>query len=151
MSGIVVGVDRSEHALDALRWAIEEAAYRGCPLRVVYVWEPHYVYEDCRGDIAMALGVESGRRESTLPEELLQVVLGDRDRPPGLETTSREGHPGKVLTELAADADMLVVGSLGRGARRRHLVSGSVAHYVANHARCPVTVVPPARTYVLTT
>jgi nucleotide-binding universal stress UspA family protein len=151
MAGIVVGVDRSEHALDALRWAMEEAAYRGCPLRIVHVWEPQYVYEDCRGDMAMALGVEWGRRSSGVPEELLQVVLSGRDRPDGLEMTSREGHPGKVLTDLAADADMLVVGSLGRGAFTRHLVRGSVAHYVANHARCPVTVVPPRRTVVSTT
>ena len=38
MGGIVVGVDGSAHALDALRFAIEESRYRNCPLLVVEVW-----------------------------------------------------------------------------------------------------------------
>ncbi|WP_214370879.1 universal stress protein [Pseudonocardia sp. H11422] len=141
MSGIVVGVDRSKHAVDALRWAIEEAARRGCPITVVHVWESHCVYEDCRGDVAMALDEESRRRADHLPEELLYTVLGDRQRPRELASTTCAGNPGRMLTEIAADADLLVVGALERGLFR-HLISGSVARHVARHARCPVTVVP---------
>jgi hypothetical protein len=39
MGGIVVGVDGSAHALDALRFALEESRYRNCPLLVVEVWQ----------------------------------------------------------------------------------------------------------------
>jgi hypothetical protein len=35
----VVGLDGSAHALDALRFAIEESRYRNCPLLVVEVWQ----------------------------------------------------------------------------------------------------------------
>jgi nucleotide-binding universal stress UspA family protein len=141
MPGIVVGVDHSDHALDALRWALAEAQHRGCGVRVVHAWEPHYVYEDCRGDTAMALGEEDARRAQRLPEELLDEALGDRARPAGLETMTCRGRPGRVLVELSADADLVVIGALGRGAVR-HLLTGSVARRIVNHALCPVTVVP---------
>jgi nucleotide-binding universal stress UspA family protein len=141
MSGIVVGVDRSEHALHALRWALEEAAHRRCSVRVVHVWEPHYVYEDCRGDLAMAMDEECGRRAAKLADELVEDALEGRNRPAGLETLTRQGKPSKVLINLSADADLLVVGALGRGAFR-HLLTGSVAQQVVNHARCPVAIVP---------
>jgi nucleotide-binding universal stress UspA family protein len=43
MRGIVVGVDGSAHALDALRFAIEESRYRNCALLVVETWQvPYY-------------------------------------------------------------------------------------------------------------
>lgn len=141
MPGIVVGVDRSEHALDALRWALEEARHRDCGLRVVHVWEPHFVYEDCRGDLAMAMDEECGRRAAELADELVDKALEGRSRPARLETLTRRGKPSAVLVELSTDADLVVVGALGRGAFR-HLLTGSVAHQVVNHARCPVTVVP---------
>jgi nucleotide-binding universal stress UspA family protein len=46
-----------------------------------------------------------------------------------------------VLTGEAADADLLVVGSRGLGGFRG-LLLGSVSHQCAQHAGCPVLVVP---------
>jgi nucleotide-binding universal stress UspA family protein len=143
MPGIVVGVDRSAHALDALRWALEEAERRGCGLRVVHVWEPPLVYEDCAGEVALAVEDEARRCAESLPDEVLDAALEGRPRPAGVETVARRGKASTVLVELSADADLLVVGALGRGAFR-HLLTGSVAHQVVNHALCPVTVVPAA-------
>ena len=143
MPGIVVGVDRSAHALDALRWALGETERRGCGLRVVHVWEPPLVYEDCPGDVALAVEEEARRCAESLPEEVLDAALEGRTRPAGVEAVARRGKASTVLVELSADADLLVVGALGRGAFR-HLLTGSVAHQVVNHALCPVTVVPAA-------
>jgi nucleotide-binding universal stress UspA family protein len=50
-----------------------------------------------------------------------------------------QGRPARVLTHLAEGADLLVVGSHGRGELPgMHL--GSVASYCAHHAPCPVVV-----------
>ena len=46
MGGIVVGVDRSTHAVDALRFALNEARLRGAELIVVEVWQQPYLSED---------------------------------------------------------------------------------------------------------
>jgi nucleotide-binding universal stress UspA family protein len=59
-----------------------------------------------------------------------------------LETRVEAGTPGPTLCRLAAElpADMVVVGSRGRGAIRRALM-GSVSTHVVNNAPCPVVVV----------
>ncbi len=51
-----------------------------------------------------------------------------------------EGYAARVLVEQASAADLLVVGSRGRGAFGRMLL-GSVGLYCASHAPCPVVIV----------
>jgi nucleotide-binding universal stress UspA family protein len=54
-----------------------------------------------------------------------------------------EGHrPAEELVQLAADADLLVVGSRGRGGFVG-LLLGSVSQQCATHARCPVSIIRP--------
>ena len=115
MPGIVVGVDRSAHALDALSWALGETERRGCGLRVVHVWEPPLVYEDCPGDVALAVEEEARRCAESLPEEVLDAALEGRTRPAGVEAVARRGKASTVLVELSADAELLVVGALAAG------------------------------------
>ena len=61
----------------------------------------------------------------------------------GAEREARLGQPAVVLAQVAADfdAEMIVVGSRGRGAWRS-AVLGSVSSDVARLAPCPVLVVP---------
>jgi nucleotide-binding universal stress UspA family protein len=54
------------------------------------------------------------------------------------------GHPAERLADLAdeEDADLIVVGSRGRGTLKAAFF-GSVAHNLVGVARCPVLIVPP--------
>ena len=51
------------------------------------------------------------------------------------------GHAGAVLLEMTRPGDVLVVGSRGRGGFRG-LLMGSTSTQCAQHATCPVVVVP---------
>jgi nucleotide-binding universal stress UspA family protein len=120
---IVAGVDRSDAAepvVDAASWL---ASRLGTRLLVVH---------------AVGAPVEEA-------QELLESL---RARLPGADDTSTrlvEGSPADRLIEVAddEDAELLVVGSRGRGAISS-AVLGGVSRKVARDARCPVVVVPPA-------
>ena len=136
---IVVGVDGSAVGDAALEFAVTEARLRGLPLRVVCAWEPPtstYVGE------AFAATPDAFVAAEHHAEDVLRTVL---DRIPHddvpVEALSIEGRAATVLVEQAVGAELLVIGSRGRGAAKR-LLLGSVSSEVAHHASCPVTIVP---------
>jgi len=55
-----------------------------------------------------------------------------------------EGSPTRKIIELAADFDLIVIGTLGRSALSK-LFMGSVAERVTRYAPCPVLVVRSKR------
>lgn len=140
MAGIVVGVDRSVNAVDALRFAIEEARHRSCAVTAVEVWSEPYLPEDV-GEMANALDEPARRRAEKVLREQVEKALDGRPAPEGLQVLTRTGNPSSVLIELGRTADLLVLGARGRGGFR-HLLTGSVATQVVHHAPCPVVVVP---------
>jgi nucleotide-binding universal stress UspA family protein len=141
MSGIVVGVDRSANAVDALRFALEEARIRGVELTVVEVWQQPYLSEDVGPDAASLLDEPARRRAEQLLRDQVGKALDGEPAPEGMQVRVRAGNPSEVLIQLGRAADLLVVGSRGRGGFR-HLLTGSVATQLVNHAPCPVVVVP---------
>lgn len=143
MQRIVVGVDGSENSRRALEWAIEEAKIRRAQLTVVSAWQiPNVVLSSTVATAAYDTGVWKGAATETL-DTMLQAV-DSHDLSAGLDRQVVEGPPAKVLLDVAKGADLIVVGSRGRGGFSG-LLLGSVSQQVAHHADCPVVIVPHER------
>ena len=169
MGRIVVGVDASPNARRALAWAAEEARLRQAVLQVVHA----YHSENLAGPVFFgsvhtrdagvgATGAPSPpeltasvhRREAVeevvrnQADQLLDGLLEEVDQTIGgvqvQRTVVEDQHPAEALVALSADADLLVVGSRGRGGFAE-LLLGSVSHAAVLHAACPVVVVPSNR------
>ncbi len=139
LSTIVVGVDGSPPAREALRWASEEARFRGATLRAVSVWTmPSFTGFDTHPADPDALQQEAEQRLEAILAEALEP--DDRGR---VERVVVEGTPASRLIEQAATADLLVLGSRGLGGFKE-LLLGSVSHQCAQHAPCPVMIMRSA-------
>lgn len=138
---IVVGVDGSDGATHALAFAIAEAERWDADLEVVAAWE--YPWQWTEGYNPRWAEDEDwfAKHAEEQATELVERVLGGRDGPPAMRVVTVRGPAVQVLVEAAADADLLVVGSRGRGGFRGMLL-GSVSNGCVHHAPCPVTVVP---------
>ena len=142
MGTIVVGVDGSAGAQEALRFAASEAKLRGDRLRAVIVWHvPTMAYGGGFGPAVSPTEFEDNAR-ATLEAAL--AAVGDEVAGLEVEQAVRTGQPALVLVEEAQDADLLVVGSRGHGGFVG-LLLGSVSQQCAHHASCPVVVVPHPR------
>jgi nucleotide-binding universal stress UspA family protein len=142
MSGIIVGVDGSGHSQRALEWAMKEAAIRRAPLTVLTVHEAIRGYYS-----AMAVypddPIRTEEARQAAQAETDKVLAGlDGPRPDSVTVKAVHGFPVEELINAGKDADMIVLGSRGAGGFTR-LMMGSVAGQVAQHALCPVLIVPP--------
>jgi len=143
---VLVGVDGSEGSRAALAAAVDEALRRGAEVTALVTYGATDLYTDPRTVTVPSLAeLRSGHEART--DSLVQEVLADRGVPDGAPPTIRveavEGSAREVLVDRARSADLLVVGSRGRGAFRA-LLLGSTALHCAMHAPCPVLVVRPA-------
>ncbi|MGJ9403312.1 universal stress protein [Arthrobacter sp. KK5.5] len=137
--GIVVGVDGSDPALCALDWAAAEAKRRGVPLNIVTAYTIP-VFAASSMDAGYATLDDQVIRDGA--EEVLRQAR-DRITDPGIEVRARveSGDPSGVLLDLSAEADLVVVGTRGRGGFVGRLL-GSVSSALPAHAKCPSVVVP---------
>ena len=142
---VVVGVDCSAGARAALLFALEDAARRGVPVEVVSAYRPPDVWMDLYGASPEVLDrIRDGAVERA--RAFVAEALTDGPQPaPDVTLTVAMGTPADVLTRRAEGADLLVVGSHGRGGFATMLL-GSTSVQCALHAPCPVTVVHPERT-----
>ncbi|WNV84761.1 universal stress protein [Umezawaea sp. Da 62-37] len=141
---IIVGIDGSPASTAALDWAVRQAGTTGSSVLAVSV---------CRVDvkppsstpmpITGSSGVDPFREQHARDLRTAVEQVGQHAGGIVVDQVVPIGDPGKVLVDLAADADALVLG--GHGYRKGGLtVIGSVAAYCLRHANCPVTVVPVA-------
>jgi nucleotide-binding universal stress UspA family protein len=143
---ILVGVDHSEGAKAALRFALEEAKLRGARLRPVHAWQFATIgtpgIEGSYPVVAAELSDLHRAAELALDASLREAIPD----PGGVELDRRvvEGAPGAVLVDESRDADLLVVGSRGHGGFAG-LLLGSVSQQCAQHAACPVVIIPHGR------
>jgi nucleotide-binding universal stress UspA family protein len=137
---IVVGVDGSNGSAAALRWAARQAEAMGAELEAVLAYSFGLAWADVGSNLEPAF-VESATRNAT---ETLHRAVAEALPEPRAVTVHQlvvEGNPAEVLLEIAHDADLLVVGTRGRGGFAG-LLLGSVSQRCAEHAHCPVVVVP---------
>jgi nucleotide-binding universal stress UspA family protein len=145
MTRILVGVDASPASVEALRRAVEEAKWRDATLEVVHVFQPPEQVTafpvlpergtDRAPDIEALRQKASDQLGAWLED--IEVDLSDIEVEWSVLAERKTAH---ALIERSKDADLVVVGSRGRGGFAG-LRLGSVSEQVTRHARCPVLVV----------
>ena len=140
MKRVLIGIDASPNARDALRWAIDNAE-PGDRLELVHGWS-----------VVAIAGLEAPHVNPALVEveahrllrEAADDVISDDDRERfDIVLTAVHRHPSQALIDLSAEADLVVLGRRGLGGFKA-LLLGSVSSDVVHHAACPVVVIPPA-------
>jgi nucleotide-binding universal stress UspA family protein len=137
-SGILVGYDGSQHSTRALDWAVQEARRHDAPLVICTVVPDSTPDPRLYGTRWPPVPDLSAAAERLLGEAQARATAAADISVVG---ASLLGAPGGSLVDRADRAEMVVVGSRGRGGVASMLL-GSVSLYVAAHAPCPVVVVP---------
>ena len=137
ISRILVPTDFSDCATRALEYAIELASKLSATIVLAHVFLPPIVYMP---DGIWALPEGAPNVHDKLLEALDKLAAQTRvasSRP--VETTLVEGDPAKESVKAATHqaCDLIVIGTHGRSGLS-HLVLGSVAEKVVQHATCPV-------------
>jgi nucleotide-binding universal stress UspA family protein len=139
--GIIVGVDGSPASDAAVSWAAHDAVLRGVPLTLMHVqdpmartWSQAKVLEELAGwQKAEGRGIlaNASKIAHDIANETAQITINGE-----LQFSA----PGPTLVDRSEDAELIVVGTDGRGALARGLL-GSVSSGLVRHARCPVAVI----------
>jgi len=146
---IVVGVDGSECARTAFKFALEEAIRQAARVRAVTAFHPPHHWP-------VTFGMASAMADPASPEELAEAAertvrqtvaeviaeVGSTAEAIPVEVRAVPGKPAKILLDQAADADLLVVGHRGLGGVASACL-GSVGLQCVLHATCPLTIVRP--------
>jgi nucleotide-binding universal stress UspA family protein len=139
--GIIVGVDGSPASDAAVSWAAHEAVMRGVPLTLMHVqdpaartWSQIKVLEE-----VAAWQKAEGRGILANASKIAHDIAKDASQTP-INGELQFSAPGPTLVDRSEDAELIVVGTDGRGALARGLL-GSISSGLARHARCPVAVI----------
>lgn len=139
--GIVVAVDGSPASNTAVTWAARDAAMRNVPLTVVHaVVTPTATWPPVAYPEALAVRLEDEGKRAVMDA----IKLAEEAMPPDRKAAvGRElvfSAPAHALTEMSSDAEMIVMGTAGRGFLGRGVL-GSVSSDVVRQANCPVAVI----------
>jgi nucleotide-binding universal stress UspA family protein len=139
---IVVGVDHSAGAKEALRFALKEAELRQTTLRAVHAWQFGYIgATGLEGGLpAIGSGLQEFRDAAAAALEATVREAIPAARGVEIERRVDEGTPAAALVGESRGAHLLVVGSRGHGGFAQ-LLLGSVSQQCAQHAECPVVIV----------
>jgi nucleotide-binding universal stress UspA family protein len=141
MQKIVVGIDGSDASKAALRWAVGDARGRGAEVVALHAYD----VELPTADLAPTAPIDIPAFVGDIHEEAERFVAQVVDDVVGKTATVdvapiavEEPDFAKALIDASRDADLLVVGSHGRGLSPLRL--GSVSLECAQHAACPVVI-----------
>lgn len=138
---VVVGVDGSPLSEQALAFGFEEASLRGVGLTALHAWDtkraepvvaPSSLADDAVGDETRAVSESLAGWREKFPDVDVRVIVVRQ-------------NAAAALVKASAGAELLVVGSRGRGGFKS-LLLGSVSHAALHHSHCPITVVRPRTT-----
>ena len=138
---VVVGVDGSPAADQALRWAADEAALRHTELEVVSCWSTPPAITPA----AVAMSTEVSKVLESSARRVVDHsarIAGLRQDQIAVHRVVMRGSPGASLVGRSDGAGLLVVGRRGRSVAAEVLL-GSTSAYCLHHAHCPVVVIPP--------
>ncbi len=131
---VVVGIDGSKAAVNAARWAVDEAIRRQVPLRLVHVIKR----SEAPSAAAQTSDWEIERGETALCQA--EVAVRDVGKPVEVETVLLSGDPEQTLINESQDAAMVCVGTDRSGWSAGKLL-GSTEAAVAMRAHCPVAII----------
>lgn len=131
---VVVGVDGSRAALEALDWALRYSSMNHSSVDVVAAW-------DWPVNVSLAPIAPGSERAKSAEQVLDGLIDQKRAEYPDLQVDGRvvQGSAASVLEEDSEGADLLVIATRGHG-ELVGLLLGSVSEHCATHAQCPVVV-----------
>lgn len=131
---VVVGVDGSDAAIGAAKWAAKEAIHHDVPLRLVYVIQiPDGPMTSDRANAAERDHAESSLRAARLAVE-------ETGLPVKIDSAVLYGDVDCALIAESSNATLICAGSVGIG-RVANMVLGSTAAILAEEAHCPVAII----------
>jgi nucleotide-binding universal stress UspA family protein len=139
--GIIVGVDGSPASDAAVGWAAHDAVMRGVPLTLMHVQDPVSRTWSQAKELEEVAGWQKAEGRGILANasKIAHDIANDTSQ----ITVNGElqfSAPGPTLVDRSEDAELIVVGTDGRGALARGLL-GSISSGLVRHARCPVAVI----------
>lgn len=139
--GIVVAVDGSPASNAAAIWAAHEAAMRKAPLTVVHaVTTPTATWPPVPYPESLVVRLEDEGKKAIMHAIKLAEEALPADREVTIHRELVYSSPAPALIKMSDDAEMVVVGTAGRGLLARGVL-GSVSATVVRHANCPVAVI----------
>jgi nucleotide-binding universal stress UspA family protein len=139
---VVVGIDQNRISLTALTTAFELADCLGVALTVVYAMSPRRL----PGEIDIPMVVDWEAVEDEARQRLSERLAPIADRWPDVEVThiAQIGSASRVILSQAQGAQLIVVGSRGRGGVASALL-GSTGLNLLHHSPTPVVICPASR------
>jgi nucleotide-binding universal stress UspA family protein len=139
--GIVVAVDGSPASNAATCWAARDAALRNIPLTVVsVVTTPTATYPPIPYPDSLGVWLEDKGRKAAADAVKIAEDAMPADHKVAVKSEVVFAIPAQALVKMSDEAEMVVVGSSGKGALARGVL-GSVSSSVVRHANCPVAVI----------
>ncbi len=129
---IVVGIDGSDAAINAAKWATDEAISRNIPVRLIHAIPQRRA--DAPGDDSLDIGYAQASLRAA------DAALQAMGKPVKVECDIVRGSSERVLIDESRNAAMVCVGSVGMGWVARKVL-GSTAGTVADKAHCPVAII----------
>jgi len=138
---VVVAVDGSPASREAIGFAFDYASRHGLSLRALHAWEVP-VFDAPGVTVPPSLAMDEIEDDEI--RATAESLTGWAERFPDVVVTRAvvHGPAERLVVNASEDADLLVVGSRGRGGFAG-LLLGSVSQAALHHSQCPVAVVRP--------